>query len=161
MAYPPRAPASSSRRSTDTPPKFVPSFDHLVTQWMSHGTVSNGSRPNSSHLHSRSLETMPSIRRLHASVSTRGVGPAVSTGNPGSAYWPGGRRCASSWRVRRRPVKPRETKAPGSSAMGRLLSREVRGCAGAIVHRIGAPAQAANGLAVRVSVLLYRSLSCR
>ena len=24
--------------STETPPKLVPSFDHLVTQWMSHGT---------------------------------------------------------------------------------------------------------------------------
>ena len=68
--------------STETPPKFVPSFDHFVTQWISHGTASNGSSRNSLQLHSRSLSTMPSIRKDQSSGSSRGVGPAVRTGNP-------------------------------------------------------------------------------
>src|SRR4051812_716908 len=52
---------------------------------------------------------MPSIRKLHSSVGTSGVGPAVSTGQPDSAYWPGGSRSASSSGARRRRLKPRET----------------------------------------------------
>ena len=75
--------------STETPPKLVPSFDHLVTQWMSHGTVSKGSSWNSSQVHWRSVPTMPSIRNSHASVSMCGVGPAVSTGKPRFHVLPG------------------------------------------------------------------------
>ena len=60
----------------------MPSFDHLVTQWMSHGTSSNGSAWSSSQVHSASSATMPSILNDHSPSSTRGVGPAVSTGNP-------------------------------------------------------------------------------
>jgi hypothetical protein len=101
---------SSSSVSTDTPPKLVPSFDHFVTQWMSHGTVSKGSLWNSSQLHERSLPTMPSIVNVHSSASTWGVGPAVSTGNPRSTYCPGGTRSASSSGVCRRRSKPREMK---------------------------------------------------
>jgi hypothetical protein len=41
-------------------------------------------------------------------VSMWGVGPAVSTGKPDSAYWPGGSRAARSSETRRRPLKPRE-----------------------------------------------------
>src|SRR5215218_348608 len=52
---------------------------------------------------------MPSIRSRHSSVETSGVGPAVSTGKPGSLYWPGGSRSAKSSGVRRRPLNPRET----------------------------------------------------
>src|SRR5215213_8508627 len=111
MAYPPRGFTSSSSVSTETPPKLVPSFDHFVTQWMSHGIVSNGSAWNSSHVHSRSLPTMPSTRKPQASVSTRGVGPAVSTGKPRSTYCPGGTRSASSSGVLRRRLKPRDTKS--------------------------------------------------
>ena len=75
----------------------MPSFDHFVTQWMSQGTSSNGSSWNSSQVHSACSATMPSMRKPHSpgSVETSGVGPAVSTGNPGSKYWPGGSRSAS------------------------------------------------------------------
>ena len=67
--------------STETPRKLVPSFDHLVTQWMSHGTVLERERANSSQLHSRSSATMPSIRKATRRLDS-GVGPAVSTGKP-------------------------------------------------------------------------------
>ena len=70
--------------SSETPRKLVPSFDHEVTQWMSQGTSSNGRAQNSSQLHSLASATMPSIRKLHSAVGTSGVGPAVSTGKPGS-----------------------------------------------------------------------------
>jgi hypothetical protein len=88
----------------------VSSFDHWVTQWMSHGTSSDGSSWKSSHDHSRCSPTMPSIRSDHSVGSTRGVGPAVSTGKPGSRYWPGGSRACSSSGTRRRPPNPREMK---------------------------------------------------
>ena len=88
----------------------MPSFDHFVTQWMSQGTVSNGSAWNSSQVHSCWAPTMPSMRKPHSSASTCGVGPAVSTGKPLSTYWPGGTRSASSAGVWRRRWKPRETK---------------------------------------------------
>src|SRR5271154_4745946 len=78
---------------------------------MSQGIVSNGSAPNCSQVHSCCSATMPSIRSRQVSVGTSGVGPAVSTGKPDSAYWPGGSRAASSADVRRRPVNPRDTNA--------------------------------------------------
>src|SRR3954451_2992751 len=113
MAYGPSGCASPSSTSSDTPPKFVPSFDHLVTQWMSHGTVSNGSARNSSADHSRGLPTMPSILNAHSSAAMRGVGPAVSTGKPRSRYCPGGILSPYSSRSRARPPpKPREMKLP-------------------------------------------------
>src|SRR5215218_2161155 len=84
MANEPCGSTPSSRVSTETPPKLVPSFDHLVTQWMSHGTVSNGSAWNSSQVHSRSCDTTPSMRKAQDSGSMYGVGPAVSTGKPDS-----------------------------------------------------------------------------
>src|SRR3954469_13585222 len=96
--------------SSDTPPKLVPSFDHLVTQWMSHGIVSNGSASNCALVHSRSAPTMPSILNSQSAQSTRGVGPTVRTGKPGSKYWPGGIRSASSAGGRRGPGKPRDMK---------------------------------------------------
>src|SRR3954453_14632192 len=110
MTYPPSGSVSAKSTSSDTPRKLVPSFDHFVTQWMSQGTVSCGSSPNCAAVHSRGSPTIPSIRKLHPSGSTRGVGPAVRTGKPCSMYWPGGRRSASSGGTCRRPVKPREKK---------------------------------------------------
>ena len=62
----------------------MPSFDQLVTQWMSHGTSSNGSAWNSSQLQLRGAPTIPSIAKVQSFVSILGVGPAVSTGNPRS-----------------------------------------------------------------------------
>ena len=62
----------------------MPSFDHLVTQWMSQGTSSNGRSWNSSQVHSLSLPTIPSTRMPQSSGAMCGVGPAVSTGNPDS-----------------------------------------------------------------------------
>ena len=78
--------ASSSSVSTDTPRKLVPSLDHLVTQWISQGMSSNSSSRNSAQVHASSLPTMPSIRKVQSSVVSTGVGPAVSTGKPASAY---------------------------------------------------------------------------
>src|SRR3954447_13357557 len=105
-----RGSTASKSVSTETPRKLVPSLDHLVTQWMSQGTSSKGSSANSSQDHSVGSATMPSMRRRHSPVGTSGVGPAVSTGKPDSAYWPGGSRSVSSSGVRRRPLNPRETK---------------------------------------------------
>ena len=62
----------------------MPSFDQAVTQWMSHGTVSSPNALNSSQVHSRGVATIPSIRSFQSWSATCGVGPAVSTGNPGS-----------------------------------------------------------------------------
>src|SRR3954454_10927114 len=110
MAKASRGSTASKSVSTETPRKLVPSLDHLVTQWMSQGTSSKGSSANSSQDHSVGSATMPSMRRRHSPVGTSGVGPAVSTGKPDSAYWPGGSRSATSSGVRRRPLNPRETK---------------------------------------------------
>src|SRR4051812_23913742 len=77
---------------------------------MSRVMVSNGSALKPSVLHSFSLATMPSIRKLQSSGSTIGVGPAVSTGQPDSAYWPGGSLSPYS-SCRLRPPKPREMKS--------------------------------------------------
>src|SRR5918997_252579 len=41
----------SRRVSTETPSQVVPSFDHLVTQWMSVVISSGGSARNSSQVH--------------------------------------------------------------------------------------------------------------
>src|SRR3954451_18795016 len=110
MAKASRGSTAPKSVSAETPRKLVPSLDHLVTQWMSQGTSSKGSSANSSQDHSVGSATMPSMRRRHSPVGTSGVGPAVSTGKPDSAYWPRGSRSASSSGVRRRPLNPRETK---------------------------------------------------
>jgi len=64
MTCSPLGEASASSVSTETPRKLVSNFDHLVTQWMSHGTFSEGSSANSSHVHARTVPTMPSTRKL-------------------------------------------------------------------------------------------------
>src|SRR5215213_10265577 len=97
----------SRRRSTGTPSQVVPSFDHLVTQWMSLVISSEGNARNSSHDQVLGPSTSPSIVRLHSARGVRGVGPAERTGKPSTRYWPGGTRSSPSARLRR-PRKPRE-----------------------------------------------------
>src|SRR3712207_4169684 len=99
----------SSKVSIDTPSHLVPSFDHLVTQWMSSVISSDGSARNSSHVHLLGSSTSPTTEKSHSESGVRGVGPAESTGKPDVSYWPGGRRSSPSVRLRR-PRKPREKK---------------------------------------------------
>ena len=72
--------------STDTPVQVVSSLDHLVTQWMSTVTVSEGSAVNSSHGHDTGSSTAPLIVKLHSSSGVRGVGPADNTGKSRVTY---------------------------------------------------------------------------
>src|ERR671917_2148845 len=99
----------SSKVSTETPSQLVPSFDHLVTQWMSRVISSEGSARNSSHVHLFGSSTSPPTEKSHSSSGVRGVGPAERTGKPSTRYWPGGRRSSPSV-CPRRPRKPREKK---------------------------------------------------
>src|ERR671921_40842 len=96
---------SSRSVSTETPSHLVPSFDHLVTQWMSFVTSSEGNPLNSSHVHLLGSSISPTMEKSHSSRGVRGVGPAESTGKPSSRYCPGG--SAVSWLLRR-PLKPLE-----------------------------------------------------
>src|SRR5918992_3824154 len=95
----------SSRVSTETPSQLVPSFDHLVTQWISFVTSSEGSCLNSSQVHLLGSSISPTMEKSHSSSGVWGVGPAESTGKPSSRYCPGG--SAVSWLLRR-PLKPLE-----------------------------------------------------
>src|SRR4029453_10844164 len=80
---------------------------------MSPSKLEPGRAWTSSQVHSRGLATSPSIFRRQSARSTRGVGPAVSTGNPDSAYWPGGSRLACpAWSGGRRRLNPRDTNPP-------------------------------------------------
>src|SRR5262245_57998725 len=67
--------------------------------------VSDGSEVSSLHVQRLPSSTAPSIEKVQLSRSPRGVGPADSTGNPRSRYWPGGMRVGST--SLRRPWKPR------------------------------------------------------
>src|SRR5512133_2044517 len=98
----------SSSVSKEIPLQVVSSFVHFVTQWMSTVTVSDGSARNSSHDHDLGSSTAPAIVKLHSSSGVLGVGPADSTGNSVSTYWPGGTRVGST--PARRPRKPRDTR---------------------------------------------------
>src|SRR5215211_9175516 len=98
---------SSRSVSTETPSHLVPSFDHLVTQWMSVVISSEGSSLNSSHTHVFGSSTSPTMEKSHSSTGVRGVGPAESTGKPSTRYWPGGRETSLSLCLRR-PRNPRE-----------------------------------------------------
>src|SRR5215212_5521350 len=98
---------SSRSVSTETPSHLVPSFDHLVTQWMSVVISSEGSSLNSSHTHLFGSSTSPTMEKSHSSSGVRGVGPAESTGNPSTRYCPGGRWVSCACCLRR-PRKPRE-----------------------------------------------------
>src|SRR6266513_7863 len=66
----------SIRTSTETPFQVVSSFDHLVTQWMSLVTISDGSAANSFHVQRFGWSISPSIEKVHWSRLTRGVGRA-------------------------------------------------------------------------------------
>src|SRR5919202_6036611 len=97
----------ANRVSTETPSHLVPSFDHLVTQWMSVVISSDGSCLNSSHVHLLGSSTSPTTAKSHSSRGVRGVGPAERTGKSSTRYWPGGSCSTRSVRLRR-PRKPRE-----------------------------------------------------
>src|SRR5438445_8865774 len=75
--------------STETPFHTVSSFDHLVTQWMSLVTVSEGNAGNSFQVHRFGSSISPWIVNVHWSRFTRGVGPAESTGKSVTTYCPG------------------------------------------------------------------------
>src|SRR5262249_42744033 len=88
-----------------TPRHAVSNFDQLVTQWMSTVTSVCGSASNSLQLHCiRTLSSNVSAK-LHLARSTRGVGPAESTGKSLTRCWPGGRRAerGSAAPLRRKP----------------------------------------------------------
>ena len=105
-----RGPAAASSVSIDTPPKRTPSFDHVVTQWMSPANSSGGSAWISSHVHVVGRSTRPSTVKVQVAVSIRGVTSAVSIGQSAPAsYWPGGSR--SSRGPRPRPKNPRVARA--------------------------------------------------
>jgi hypothetical protein len=104
--------------STETPFQVVSSLDHLVTQWMSTVSVSEGSARNSSHGHDTAFCTWPWIVNVHSSSGVCGVGPADSTGKSDVTYCPGGTRDGSAT-GRRRPKKPRDTGDISSPPCGR------------------------------------------
>src|SRR5215212_4419940 len=89
----------------ETPSHLVPSFDHLVTQWMSLVISSEGSWLNSSQVHLLGSSISPTMEKSHSSSGVRGVGPAERTGKPSSRYCPGGSAVSC---LLRRPKKPLE-----------------------------------------------------
>src|SRR5215204_3892236 len=89
----------------ETPSHLVPSFDHLVTQWMSLVISSEGSCLNSSQVHLLDSSISPTMEKSHSSRGVRGVGPAERTGKPSSRYCPGGSAVSC---LLRRPKKPLE-----------------------------------------------------
>src|SRR3954471_8731087 len=99
---------SARRVSSETPRHSVPSFDQLVTQWMSTVTESAGRAPSSCHDHVCRVPSSVATHSSHSSWSTCGVGPAESTGKSPVRCCPGGSR---SSRSRGRPWKPRVTKS--------------------------------------------------
>src|SRR5262249_52754097 len=95
-----------------TPRHAVSNFDQLVTQWMSTVTSVCGSASNSLQLHCiRTLSSNVSAK-LHLARSTRGVGPAESTGKSLTRCWPGGQ--AGGTRVGRAAA----AKAPRDRRLG-------------------------------------------
>src|ERR671927_190229 len=107
MTYSAAVSTPSSNVSMETPSHLLPSFDHLVTQWMSFVISSEGSCLNSSQVHLLGSSISPTTAKSHSSRGVRGVGPAESTGKPSSRYWPGG-RLSSPPICLRRPLKPLE-----------------------------------------------------
>src|SRR5690349_17645036 len=92
-----RTPTSANRSSTLTPVNEVPSFDHVVTQWMSPSYVERGTWWISSQVHVRAFSTSPSSRSDQSFASSRGLTSAVRTGKEAPAsYWPGGSRVSRS-----------------------------------------------------------------
>src|SRR5215475_3838857 len=91
----------------DTPFHRVPSLDHLVTQWMSTVTSSDGRASSSCQVQLCRAPASVTTVNCHRLRSMRGVGPADSTGKSSVRYCPGG-SFGSLWP---RPVKPRDTTA--------------------------------------------------
>src|SRR5438552_10749629 len=102
--------AGSSSASRLTPCQWVSSFVHVVTHEMSTTKSCAGSAMNSSHDHLIGRRTSPSMVNSHVRRSTRGVGPADSTGKSVTRCWPGGSRSFCGPGCCRRPVNPRVTK---------------------------------------------------
>src|SRR2546423_9792194 len=119
-----------NRVSTLTPCHFMSSFVHLVTQLMSTRYVFDGSLRNSSQLQLTGCRTNPSMVKRHWSSRIRGVGPADSTGQSSTRYWPGGIRPACSG-LRRRPKNPRETNPSPMAPRTSLLALQNLGNSGA------------------------------
>src|SRR5437879_4103754 len=107
--------------STETPFHMVSSFDHLVTQWMSLVTVSDGSAMSSFQVHRFGSSISPSMVKVHLSRFTRGVGPADRTGKSVTTYCPGGTRELEAT-SRRLPRKPREMNPTGPNSRAYLKS---------------------------------------
>ena len=71
--------------------------DQRVTQWMSLRTSIEGRAWNSSHESESGSSTAPDVVNVQVARSARrGTAPACSTGHLAVAYWPGGRRAAST-----------------------------------------------------------------
>src|SRR5262249_8490827 len=105
----------------------VANFDPCVRQWMSTVMDSLGSIWSCDHDHSCRLPASVMIANCHLSVSTRGVGPADSTGNPSVTYCPGG---SLSSRLPR-PLKPRLMTAMSSPETSPITSNVLsRRCLG-------------------------------
>ena len=67
--------------SIDTPSNSIPSFDHVVTQWMSPLYADGGSACISSHVHVVGCSTWPSTVKVHVAGSISGVSSAARTGH--------------------------------------------------------------------------------
>src|SRR5215813_2679814 len=124
-------PASSVSR--DTPRQWVPNLDHLVTQWMSTVGSSAGSAWKAVQSQRWTCPVSVVIRSSHLPVSTRGVGPADSTGKSVTRYCPGGSFS---------PVAPRRPEKPGDTMpmVGPLHYRPARPRARSLHPRVGVAA---------------------
>jgi hypothetical protein len=94
--------------STSTPSQAVSNFDQAVTQCMSRVIFDCGSALNSAQVHSLTGLARSFSVNFQPARSTRGVGPAESTGKSSVRYWPGGSLSATSAEGRR-PPNPRVT----------------------------------------------------
>src|SRR5713101_459951 len=109
----------------------MPSFDHMVTQWMSPSYGAGGRAWISSQVQDIGRSTRPSTRNDQFAVSILGVTSAVSTGQDlPVSYCPGGSRGS---RPARRPVNPRvnrPTHDEPNDGPGVLRPWRLRPCSG-------------------------------
>src|SRR5437870_180761 len=84
---------SLATSANETPFQGVSNFDHLVTQWMSTVTSTEGSASTSDHDSVTGCATSPVIRKSQVERSPySGTLPAWSTGKRSVKYCPGGSR---------------------------------------------------------------------
>src|SRR5689334_11267680 len=86
----------SNSASSETPRQRMSSLVHFVTQLMSTVQSRAGRAVNASQVQRTGSRTRPSIEKAQVARSTRGVGPAESTGKSVVRYWPGGVRDRAS-----------------------------------------------------------------